>query len=97
MGLPAIDNDAAVRDLRPVAVGRRNWLFCGDGGGRTAAILSSMTSTCRGLGIDPFAYLRDVLDRVAWHPAACRGLLPDRWLGLRRRRTPGVRGDEGDR
>ena len=49
--------------MRPVAVSRKNWLFCGsDGGGRTAAIQLSVTATCKGLGIDPFAYLRDVLD-----------------------------------
>jgi transposase len=62
-GFLAIDNNAAERALRPVAVGRKNWLFCGsDGGGRSAAILFSLTATCKGLRIDPFVYLRDVLD-----------------------------------
>jgi hypothetical protein len=84
-GYLAIDNNAAERVLRPVAISPKNWLFCGsEGGGRTAAILFSMTASCRGLRIDPFAYLRDVLDRVAWHPAKRVGdLLPDRWSRLR--------------
>jgi hypothetical protein len=77
----AIDNKAAERALGPVAISRKNWLFCGsDGGGRTAAVLFSVTATCKGLGIDPFAYLRDVLDRVCTHPARrIEELLPGRW------------------
>jgi hypothetical protein len=84
-GFLAIDNNAAERALRPVALSRKNWLFCGsDGGGRTAAILFSITATCRGLGIDPFAYLRDALDRVCTHPARrIVELLPDRWAACR--------------
>lgn len=79
-GFLAIDNNAAERALRPVAVSRKNWLFCGsDGGGRTAAVLFSMTATCKGLGTDPFAYLRDVLGRVAVHPASrIADLFPNR-------------------
>jgi hypothetical protein len=80
-GSLAIDNNASERALRPVAIGRKNWMFCGsDGGGRTAAILFSLTATCKGLGVDPFAYLCDVIDRVAVHPAIrVADLLPDRW------------------
>jgi len=69
-GFLQIDNNASERALKPVAIGRRNWLFAGsDGGGRTAAILYSLAATCKGLGLDPFAFLRDVLDRVCTHPA----------------------------
>jgi hypothetical protein len=84
-GYLAIDNNAAERALRPVAMSRKNWLFCGsEGGGRTAAILFSMTASFRGLGIDPFAYLRDAIDRVAWHPVNRVGdLLPERRPRLR--------------
>lgn len=80
-GFLQIDNNAAERDLKPIALGRKNWLFAGsDGGGRTAAILFSMTTTCRGLGLNPFVYLRNVLDRVGTHPARrIEDLLPDRW------------------
>jgi len=64
-GFLAIDNNAAERAVRPCAIGRKNWLFCGnDGGGRTAAILFSMTSTAKRHGLDPFAWLREVLSRL---------------------------------
>src|SRR5262245_59969442 len=54
----AMENNAE----RPCAIGRKNWLFCGnDGGGRTAAVLFSMTSTAKRHNLDPFAWLRDVL------------------------------------
>jgi transposase len=84
-GYLSIDNNASERAVKPVAIGRRNWLFAGsEGGGRTAAILFSLASTCRALGIDPFGYLRDVLDRVCPHPARrVAELLPDRWRAAR--------------
>jgi transposase len=64
-----IDNNGAERSLRGVAVGRKNWLFFGsDNGGRTAAILTSFTTTCKRLQINPFTYLRDVFDRISAHP-----------------------------
>jgi len=75
----AIDNNAAERALRGIAVGRKNWMFAGsDRGGRAAAMLISLTQTCKSLGIDPFAYLSDVLDRIADHPMKnLSDLLPD--------------------
>jgi transposase len=80
-GLLEIDNGASERAIKPVALGRKNWLFAGsDEGGRTAATLMSLCATCKEWGIDPFAYLRDVLDRVSTHPASrIDELLPDRW------------------
>ena len=77
----AIDNNAAERSLRGVAVGRKNWLFFGsDTGGRTAAILTSLIITCKRLDMEPFAYLRDVFDRISAHPAQrLAELLPDQW------------------
>jgi transposase len=59
-------------------------LFAGsDEGGKTAATLMSLCTTCKELGIDPFAYLRDVLDRVSTHPhRRIDELLPDRWKPL---------------
>ena len=70
-GFLAIDNNAAERAVRPCAIGRRNWLFCGnDGGGRTAAVLFSMTSTAKRHGLDPFAWLRDVLTQLPTLPSA---------------------------
>jgi len=76
-----IDNNGAERSLRGVAVGRKNWLFFGsDNGGRTAAILTSFITTCKRLHIDPFAYLRDIFQRISAHPARrLEELLPDNW------------------
>ncbi len=83
-GFLAIDNNASERAEKPVAIGRKNWLFAGsEGGGRTAATPFSLASTCKALKIDPFGYLRDVLKRVCTHPARkVAELLPDRWRGL---------------
>ncbi len=68
-GRVAIENNAAERAVRPVAVGRRNWLFAGSPeGGKRAAILYSLVETCRRLEIEPFKYLRDVLSRITTHP-----------------------------
>jgi hypothetical protein len=80
-GFLEIDNGASERAMKPVALGRKNWLFAGsDEGGKTAATLMSLCTTCKDLGIDPFAYLRDVLDRVSTHPMSrIDELLPDRW------------------
>ena len=80
-GFLEIDNGASERAIRPVALGRKNWLFAGsDEGGRTAAALMSLCATCKEWGIDPFAYLRDVLTRVSTHPnSRIEELLPDRW------------------
>jgi transposase len=76
-----IDNGASERAMKPVALGRKNWLFAGsDEGGKTAATLMSLCATCKELGVEPFAYLRDVLDRVSTHPnSLIEELLPDRW------------------
>jgi transposase len=82
-GFLAIDNNAAERALRPIAVGRNNWLFVGSKtGGRTAAILFSFTSTCRRLNLDPFAYLRDVLTCLSAGSLSTQEmalLLPHHW------------------
>jgi transposase len=85
-GFLELDNGACERAFKPVALGRKNWLFAGsDKGGQTAAILMSLCTTCKSLGIDPQAYLRDVLSRISTHPAKrIDELLPDRWQELRR-------------
>ena len=64
-----IDNNNAERQLRTVAVGRRNWLFAGSlQGAHRAALLYSLIQSCRLADVAPFPYLRDVLIRVATHP-----------------------------
>jgi transposase len=70
----AIDNNAAERDLRAVAIGRKNWLFCGsDRGGHTAAVLFSLCATCQRHCVEPFAYLRDLLTRWPTLPRNAAG------------------------
>ena len=80
-----IDNTGAERSLRSVAVGRKNWMFYGsDNGGRTAAVLSSLIATSKRLGVDPFAYLRDLFERISAHPKSrLAELLPDQWKAVR--------------
>jgi transposase len=87
-GFLEIDNNASERGEKTIAIGRKNWLFFGsEGGGATAAILFSLTETCKRLGVEPWAYLRDVLDRVSTHPASrIDELLPDHWEAIRRHR-----------
>jgi len=78
------DNNAAERALRGIAIGRKNWLFVGsENGGRRAAILFSLIATCKRHGVDPFAYLRDVLVRISHHPASqVVALTPACWGSL---------------
>jgi transposase len=64
-----IDNNAAERALRAVAIGRKNYLFAGaDSGGERAAALYSLIGSAKLNGLDPEAYLRHVLTRIADHP-----------------------------
>jgi transposase len=68
-GAIEIDNSAAERALRGVAIGRRNYLFAGaDSGGERAAAMYSLLGTARLNGIEPYAYMRYVLAHIADHP-----------------------------
>jgi transposase len=68
-GLLEIDNSAAERELRAVALGRKNYLFCGsNSGGERAAAIYSLVGSAKLNGLDPEAYLRQVLIRIAEHP-----------------------------
>jgi transposase len=77
-----IDNNAAEREMKPIAVGRKNWMFFGsDRGGSTAAILFSMTRSAKRQGLNLWAYLEDVLKRLPGIPVnRLSELLPDEWL-----------------
>jgi transposase len=87
----SIDNNVSERSVRAQAIGRKNYLFVGsDRGGRTAATWYSLVGGCKRHQVDPFAYLKDVVERLATHPPDALGeLLPDAWLeahpGARRR------------
>lgn len=76
-----IDNNEAERALRCVAIGRKNWLFAGsDAGGDRAAVIYSLISSCKRHQLDPFVYLRDVIERVSTTPQSeIRKLLPAEW------------------
>jgi transposase len=80
-GFLAIDNNWVEREMKRIAIGRKNWLFFGSAqGGQTAAVLFTFTSTCHRLGINPWAYLHDVLTRLPTTPQEqLADLLPDRW------------------
>ena len=84
-----IDNNISERTLKLIGMGRGNWLFLGsDNGGRTAAVLFSFTATCKLLGIDSFAYLRDVFERLPTQPVErLDELLPHRWKAARTARA----------
>ena len=68
-GLIEIDNNAAERSLRALALGRKNWLFAGsDAGGERAAAIYSLIGTAKLIGLNPEAYLTYVLEHIAEHP-----------------------------
>ncbi len=77
----AIDNNVAERAIRPLTIGRKNYLFFGsDAGGRTAANLYSLVASAKRHGLDPFVYLRDVLGTIGSTPITeIEQFLPDQW------------------
>jgi transposase len=82
-----LDNNLAERCLRAVAIGRNNYMFAGsDDGAVRAAVLYSVIQTCKLNGVDPLAWLTDVLERLSVHPdnrmrggAGLDSLLPHNW------------------
>lgn len=80
-GLLDIDNNAAERGHRGIAIGRNNWKFVGsERGGRAAATHFSFIASCKMNGVEPFAYLVDVLNRLPLMSATeLPSLLPNRW------------------
>jgi transposase len=80
-GFLAIDNNAAERALKRVAIGRKNWLFAGnDRAGGTAATLYSLIASAERHALDPQAYLTSILSQIATTPISqLEQFLPDRW------------------
>ena len=78
-GRLSIDNNAAERALRAVAVGRKNWMFFQrEGGGETAVVLLSLVMTAKAAGVDPSQYLRDVMLRIGRETDVAK-LTPHAW------------------
>ncbi|MEC5129024.1 IS66 family transposase [Verrucomicrobiales bacterium BCK34] len=64
-GLVEIDNNLCENAIRPTAVGKKNWLFIGaEEAGWRSAVIYSIIASCRSRGIDPYAYIKDVLTRL---------------------------------
>jgi len=80
-GAVPIDNNRVENAIRPIALGRKNWLFAGSlRAGQRAAAIMSLVQSARLNGHDPYAYLKDVLTRLPTQPASRIGeLLPHRW------------------
>src|SRR5262249_44632618 len=93
-GYLAIDNNLSERTLRAIALGRNAWGVIGsETGGRKAAVLYTLVGTCKHLGIDPFAYLKETLPGLfaLGDGSTAEQLtewLRDRWLLRRARETP---------
>jgi hypothetical protein len=79
-----IDNNGAEQALRPIVLGRKNWLFAGsEAAAHRTAILCSLVQTCKHLHLNPFVYLRDVIECVSTHPARLvLELTPREWKRL---------------
>lgn len=76
-----IDNNGIERQIRPIAVGRHNWLFAGShDGARRAAVLYSLLNSCKLNKVNPLNYMRDIIARVGDHKICdIANLLPHRW------------------
>ena len=85
-GRICLSNNAAERSVRGIAVGRRNWTFCGsDAGGQRAAVMFTLIETAKLCDVDPRAWLADVLARIADHPMQrLSELLPWAWKAARK-------------
>jgi len=79
-----IDSNPIERSIRPIALGKKNWLFCdSEIGAESAAILYSLIASCKMAGVDPWDYLTDVLERISVQPATkVAELIPENWKAL---------------
>ena len=78
-----IDNNLVENPVRPLALGRKNFLFCGNHDAAVrAAIVYSLVSSCKAMGVDPREWMEDVMLHIPGNEnnrGALRELLPDRW------------------
>lgn len=82
---PVTRHNTVEKEIRPTAAGKKNWLFVGDGeAGDCGAILYTEVESCRRRRIDPYAYLRDVLERIPATPdGELYSLTPAGWAAAR--------------
>lgn len=91
-GRVAIDNNDTENDIRPSAVGKKNWMFVGSPeAGTRGAVLYTLLISARNHGVDPQAYLRDVIERLpAAKPGEIDDFLPANWAAVHRDRHPAI-------
>lgn len=75
------DNNTAENAIRPLALGRKNWIFAGsERGARATALFYGLIQSCKACGVNPWEYFNDILRRIMSHPVnRLRELLPDQW------------------
>lgn len=96
-GALEIDNNRSERTLRPVAIGRKNWMFFGsDRGGETAAICMSVLASAKRHGIEPVAYVTALLTALSSEEVDLRSLLPDVWIAAHPEHFQKDRRDEAE-
>jgi transposase len=78
------DNNTAENGMRPLALGRKNWLFASsERGARATALFLGLIQSCMACHVKPWEYFDDVLRRIMSHPVTrLRELLPDQWMPL---------------
>lgn len=85
-GLFELDNNAIERQIRPIAIGRKSYLFAGShDGARSAAMFYSLFATCKLNGVNVFHWLKDIITRTQSYPASkIDDLLPHNWRALQK-------------
>jgi hypothetical protein len=78
------DNNTSENAIRPLALGRKNWLFAGsERGARATALFLGLIQSCKACEVNPWEYFDDMLRRIMSHPVTrLRELLPDQWQPL---------------
>ena len=80
------DNNTSENAIRPLALGRKNWMFAGsERGGRATALFLGLIQSCKACGVNPWEYFDNMLRRVMSHPVnRLRELLPDQWQPIQK-------------
>ena len=84
------DNNPVERQIRPLAIGRHNYLFAGSHkGAERLAMIYSLIGTCKLNDVNPYEWLKDVLDKInSWHINKIHELLPHHWKRINQRLGP---------